>query len=179
MRPLLPAELEAGLTTILQSPKDSGVLRLIVRRPEIGVREVVTEAQVDPLQGLVGDRWWGGGRRASARLETQLNIMNARVIALVAQSEERWPLAGDQLYVDFDLSTSNLPVGAQLAIGSALVEVTARPHLGCAKFAARFGADAMEFVNSSVGTELRLRGLNARVVQGGRIRVGDVVKKVA
>jgi MOSC domain-containing protein YiiM len=108
----------------------------------------------------------------------QINVMNARVAALVAQDRHRWHLAGDQLYLDMDLSAENLPAGTQLAIGSAIIEVTPPPHTGCKKFVARFGLDAMKFVNSSVGRELHLRGINAKVVQGGTIRVGQVARKV-
>jgi MOSC domain-containing protein YiiM len=108
----------------------------------------------------------------------QLNIMNARAIALVAQDKDRWQLAGDQLFIDFDLSDENLPAGTRLALGSAVIEVTAQPHNGCKKFVARFGLDAMRFVNSPVGKQLHLRGINARVVQRGVIRVGCVVKKI-
>jgi hypothetical protein len=141
------------------------------------------EGELHPLEGLIGDSW---KLRASSRTadgsphpEMQLNIMNARVTALVAQAKERWQLAGDQLYLDMDLSTDNLPAGTQLAIGSAVIEVTPPPHTGCKKFVSRFGLDAMKFVNSTVGRELQLRGVNARVVQGGTIRIGQVAKKLA
>jgi hypothetical protein len=174
-------EMEAGLETIRQSPKDAGVLRLIVRRPETEAREVLTEGQLDLAGGLVGDNWKVRGSRStpdgSAHPEMQLNIMNARVIELLAQDKDRWALAGDQLFVDLDLSADNVPQGTQLAIGTAVIEVTAPPHLGCKKFSARFGADAIKFVNSPMGKELHLRGLNAKVVQPGVVRVGDVVRK--
>jgi len=179
---LTTAELEAGLDVIREAPKDEGVLRLIVRRPQIDEREPLEEGELDPLEGLVGDSWntRGSSRTAdgSPHPEMQLNIMNARVTALVAQHEERWQLAGDQLYLDMDLSAENLPAGTQLAIGSAVIEVTPPPHTGCKKFVSRFGLDAMKFVNSSVGRELHLRGINARVIQGGTIRVGQVAKKL-
>jgi MOSC domain-containing protein YiiM len=104
--------------------------------------------------------------------------MNARVAALVAQDKDCWQLAGDQLYLDMDLSADNLPPGTQLAIGSAIIEVTPPPHTGCNKFVARFGLDAMKFVNSPVGQALHLRGINAKVIQPGTIRVGDTAKKL-
>src|SRR5262249_45056755 len=111
--------------------------------------------------------------------DMQLNIMNARAIDLIAQSKDRWPLAGDQLFVDFDLSEVNLPPWTKLALGTAIIEVTDQPHTGCGKFIERFGVDAAKFVNSSIGRELHLRGINARVVKPGTIRVGDSVKKLA
>jgi hypothetical protein len=182
VRHLTTAELEAGLDHIRQSPRDQGVLALIVRRPAVDAREVLTNAELDPAQGLVGDNWRvrGSTRTAdgSAHPDMQLNIMNARTIALLAQDEARWPLAGDQLYIDLDLSAENLPPGTQLQIGSAIIEVTAQPHTGCQKFMARFGADALKFVNSAVGKELHLRGINAKVVQGGMIETGDTVRKL-
>lgn len=176
------AELEAGLEKIRQSPKDQGVLELIVRRPRVEQREVLTLGELDPREGLVGDTW---GMRSSTRTQDgsahpdmQLNIMNVRVIALVAQTRERWPLAGDQLYIDMDLSADNLPAGTRLVLGSAVIEITAQPHMGCQKFMERFGADALKFVNSDVGKLLHLRGINAKVVQSGVIRIGDVVSKM-
>lgn len=179
---LTTAELEAGLDEIRRSPKDEGTLELIVRRPRVDEREVLEEGELHPSDGLVGDSWKERGSSrtedGSAHPEMQLNIMNARAISLVAQGRERWPLAGDQLYLDLDLSRENLPAGTLLAIGDALVEVTAPPHTGCKKFVARFGLEAMKFVNSGVGRELNLRGINARVIRRGVIRVGDTARKI-
>jgi hypothetical protein len=176
------AELEAALDAIRQSPKDHGVLELIVRRPQIGARDVLEEGELDPVVGLVGDTWSTRGSRRSAdggpHPEMQLNIMNARVVALVAQDKTRWPLAGDQLFVDMDLSEANLPPGTRLQIGTSVIEVTAEPHTGCGKFTERFGVDAMKFVNSIERKDLHLRGINAKVVRRGTIRVGDVVQKM-
>ena len=181
LRHLTQAEMEAGLETIRQSPKDVGVLKLIVRRPQTEGRDVLTEGQLDLASGLVGDNWKARGSRStpdgSANPEMQLNIMNARVIELLAPDKASWALAGDQLYVDFDLSENNVPPGTRLAIGSAVIEVTPPPHLGCHKFSARFGPDAVKFVNSDEGKQLHLRGVNAKVVKGGIIRADDVVKK--
>ncbi len=179
---LTTAELEAGLEVVRQAPKDGGRLEMIVRRPRTDGREVLEEAELDLEVGLVGDNWLerGSSRTAdgSAHPEMQLNVINARLLDLVAQDKARWQLAGDQLIVDFDLSEENIPAGTQLAIGSAVIEVTAQPHTGCQKFVARFGREAMLFVNSPVGKQLHLRGINARVVQPGTIRRGDEVRKV-
>ena len=176
------SELEAGLDDIARSPKDGGVVEMIVRRPQVGEREIIEEGQLDLTEGLVGDSW---KRRASKRTadgkphpEMQLNLMNSRVVALVSQDKSRWHLAGDQLFVDLDLSDANLPPGTRLAIGSAVIEVTAEPHTGCSKFVERFGIDAMTFVNSRERRDLRLRGINARVVSPGVLRVGDRVSKL-
>jgi hypothetical protein len=175
-------ELAAGLEEIRRSPRDRGVLKLIVRRPAVEAREVVEEGELSLQHGLVGDNWATRGSSltadGSADPDRQLNVMNARVIALVAQDPARWHLAGDELFVDLDLSEENLPPGMRLAIGSAIIEVTPPPHLGCKKFVARFGQDAMQFVNSPLGRQLRLRGLNAKVIQPGVIRVSDAVRKV-
>jgi hypothetical protein len=181
-RQLTTEELEAGLDIIRQSPADEGVLELIVRRPQIGVREVLREGALDPVVGLVGDTWHMRTSRrtpdGSPHPDMQLNVMNARVVALVAQDKDRWPLAGDQLFVDLDLSEANLPAGTRLSLGSAVIEVTSQPHTGCGKFVERFGVDAMTFVNAAKHSALHLRGINARVVQPGTIRVGDVAKKL-
>jgi hypothetical protein len=182
VRHLTAAELEAGLDNIHQAPKDRGILELIVRRPAVNVREVLREGQLDLTEGLVGDTWRTRGSSrtpdGSSHPDMQLNIMNSRVTALVAEDEERWALAGDQLYIDMNLSADNLPPGTRLALGEAVIEVTAQPHTGCKKFLARFGLAALQFVNSPVGCQLHLRGINAKVVRPGAIRVGDVATKV-
>jgi MOSC domain-containing protein YiiM len=182
IRHLTMAELEAGLAEIRRAPKEEGVLEMIVRRPRTEEREIVEEGELDLVEGLAGDNWRARGSSStadgSAHPDAQLTIMNARAAALVAQYRERWHLAGDQLYVDMDLSDENLPPGTRLAIGSAIVEVSALPHNGCKKFVARFGLDAMKFVNSPEGKKLHLRGINTKVVQPGLIRVGDKVKKL-
>jgi hypothetical protein len=175
-------ELEAGLETIRQSPADHGILKMIVRRPGVDEREVISQGELSLEEGLAGDSWRDRASRhtpdGSASTEAQITLMNARAITLLAQSEDRWPLAGDQLYADLDLSEDNLPPGTQLAIGSAVLEVSAQPHTGCKKFSARFGVEAMKFVNSPEGKRLHLRGINTRVVQAGTIHVGDPVKKI-
>lgn len=175
-RHLSTAELEAGLGEIRRSPKDEGILEMIVCRPQVDERKVLEEGELDLVEGLVGDSWRSRG--GADYPDTQLNVMNSRVIALVAQARERWQLAGDQLFIDLDLSADNLPPGTRLAVGSAIIEVTPEPHNGCRKFVSRFGFEAMEFVNSDLGKQLHLRGINAKVVQPGTIRVGSSVKKL-
>ena len=173
-------ELEAGLAHVQASPSDHGVLEMIVCRPRANERQVLEVGRLDREQGLVGDNWSARGRDKDARMhrDMQLNIMNSRVTELVAQSRERWPLAGDQMYLDLNLGDANLPPGTRLAIGKAIIEVTAVPHTGCQKFSARYGPDATRFVNSREGRRLNLRGINAKVVESGTIRVGDVAGKV-
>jgi MOSC domain-containing protein YiiM len=178
MQHLSKADLEARLGHIRDSPSDRGVVVLVVRRPAVGVRELPAEAMLDREAGLVGDNWLERGSSStpdgSADRQRQVTVMNARVAELVAGGADRMPLAGDQLYVDFDISVDNLPAGSLLAVGGAVLEVSDVPHLGCAKFVERFGADAMRFVNSRVGRQLRLRGMNTRVQEPGIVRPGDV-----
>ena len=174
-------ELEAGLDYIRQAPSDEGTLELIVRRPQRLQREVLEVAILDLHEGLVGDNWRtrGSSSDGAAHPDKQLNIMSARASALVAADPDRRALAGDQLHLDIDLSHSSLPAGTRLQIGAeAVIEITAEPHTGCGKFRARFGPDALRFVNSPVGRALRLRGACAKVVVPGEIRRGDPVRRV-
>lgn len=175
-----PAELEAGLEHVRAAPRGAGVVELIVRRPAEGERDVVQEAELDLDEGLVGDSWKARGRSGGrpANTNAQLTVMNARATELFAGERERWPLAGDQLYVDLDLSGEHLPPGTQLEVGTAVIEVTAEPHTGCKKFSARFGLEALRFANSPDGRALNLRGINTRVVRPGSIRAGDAIRKV-
>jgi hypothetical protein len=177
------ADLEACLDFVRQSPRDIGRLELLVCRPDVDSRAVVNEGRLDRVRGLVGDNWSVRGSSSkpdrSSDPNKQITIMNARVITVLAGDKDRWQLAGDQLFIDFDLSATSMPPGTRILIGSAVLEVTAPPHRGCQKFTARFGPDATAFVNSTAGVELNLRGINARVVQDGAIRVGDPVRKLA
>lgn len=170
------AQLEAGLNKIRESPKDGGAVEMIVRRPQKNEREVMEVAELHLEHGLVGDTW--NARGNPPKIDCQITVANSRAVALVSGKKERWPLAGDQIYVDLDLSMDNLPTGTHLAIGSAVIEISAPPHTGCSKFEARFGKDALEFVNSPEGRQLRLRGLNAKIIQPGKIRVGDKATKL-
>ena len=180
-RYLTSEELEQGLAHVLQSPENNGSLELIIKRPEVDQRVSVTEGRLEIEHGLVGDSWRSRGgdmTDGSADPDVQITIMNSRVAALVADDDSRWELAGDQLYLDLDLSGANLPPGTKLAIGDAIIEVTEPPHTGCRKFADRFGKDATVFVNSGLGRKQNFRGINARVVQAGDIKVGDVAQKL-
>lgn len=175
--------LGAGLGHIRDSPTDGGRLVLIVRRPGVGERELPTEAILGQETGLEGDNWLPRGSKntadGSADPGRQVTVMNARAAELIAGGTERMPLAGDQLYLDLDLSLNNLPAGSLLAVGQAVLQVSDAPHLGCAKFVDRFGPDAMRFVNSRTGRQLRLRGMNTRVLVPGIVRLGDLASKAA
>jgi len=170
------------LADVSAAPADQGRLELIVRRPCVDEREVLTEAHLDPAHGLVGDGWAARGSGStpdgSADPASQLTVMSIRVLAAIEPDRERWPLAGDQLYVDLDLSVEHLPAGSHLAIGPAVIEVSETPHTGCAKFSARFGSDALRWINSPVGRAHRMRGMNAKVVLAGTIRTGDTIRRL-
>lgn len=177
-------EIMAGLHLVQRSPRDVGTLALAVRRPAVGDREVLSQAELDPDAGLIGDSW---SERPSSRTpdrsphpDMQLNVINSRFVELIAGPDrDAWALAGDQLYLDLDLSVDALPAGTRLAIGNrAVIEVTDQPHTGCAKFAARFGRDAHKIVWTDEGKRLRLRGLNARVLVGATIKTGDTVRQL-
>ena len=173
-------QLEAGLELLRASPRGDGAVLLIVGRPAVDQREVLEEAALDVGDGLVGDNWRSRGRSGgrAANPDAQLTVMNARAAALIAGDRERWPLAGDQLYVDLDLSDEHVPPGTRLAVGSAVIEVTAEPHTGCSKFSARFGLAALELVSSPEGRSLNVRGINTRVVEPGTVRVGDSIRRL-
>jgi MOSC domain-containing protein YiiM len=173
------AELTPHLEHLRSAPREVGELRLVVSRPAAGHREILTEAKLDPVLGLVGDSWSERPHRRTGTpdADRQLTVMGSRMVALLSEDPSAQALAGDQLYVDLDLSVANLPAGTRLRVGSAVIEVTAPPHTGCAKFVRHFGDEAMRFVNGRDGRPLRLRGLNARVVSAGTVRPGDTVAK--
>lgn len=179
---LSSGELQAGLPVIRQAPGDNGLVRAIVIRPETNQRQSLQTCEFSPGLGVHGDNWakgcWLTLDDGSPHPDVQVAIMNARVIELVAQDPDRWPLAGDNLFIDLDLSEDNLPFGQQLSVGSTVLEVTDTPHNGCAKFAERFGPDSVKFVNSPEGKQLHLRGIYAKIVQAGTVQVGDTVKKI-
>ena len=176
------AELNARLPEVHASPANPGRLLHIIARPVKEQRELRDRTEVTPEAGLPGDRWAASCDRVlpdgSRNPDSQITIMNTRCLAILTDDRERWPLAGDNFLVDFDLSETNLPAGQRLKIGSAIVEVTPLPHTGCAKFSKRFGVDALKFVNSPEGTKLRLRGLHVQVVQAGTVAVGDHIEKI-
>ena len=175
-------ELEAGLTRIRDAPSERGTLRLIVARTAVDEREIIEQGELTAENGLVGDNWLARGDRqtedGSADPLRQVTMMNSRVLDLIAGPTEQWPAAGDQLYADFDISEANAPAGTRLRVGDATLEVTRAPHLGCAKFRARYGRDALRWVNSEAGMALKLRGINARVVDPGTIHTGDPITKL-
>jgi MOSC domain-containing protein len=172
-------EFEAMIDGIRDAPSELGVVVLLVRRPAVDEREVVNEARLDVAEGLVGDGWRRRGSSStpdrSADPRAQLTVMNARAAAAVAGDISRWPLAGDQIYADFDIGVEHLPPGTWLTVGGAEIEVSETPHTGCAKFSGRFGKDALRFVSTPEGRELRLRGMNARITKSGTVRVGDPI----
>ena len=176
-------ELLAGLDDVRQAPDDDGTVELIVRGTALGLREILEVGELDPAVGLVGDTWDVRPSKRTAdgspHPEMQLNLIGSRFSQLLATDRDHRAIAGDQVHLDLDLSEANLPPGTRLALGSAVIEVTAEPHRGCAKFSERFGLDALRLVNSPEGRALHLRGVNAKVVTAGVVRRGDAVTKVA
>lgn len=178
MQEQLERAFDDRLDDVRAAPSDEGRVELIVRRPADDVREILDEAQLDPGSGLVGDRWATHHHHEPIYLAAELTVINTRVLAAIEPDRQRWPLAGDQLYVDLNLSDANLPAGARLSVGSAVIEISETPHTGCAKFSARFGSDALRWINSPVGRANRMRGLNAWIVQGGTVKPGDTIRKI-
>jgi MOSC domain-containing protein YiiM len=171
---LTTEQIEAGLSTVLASPQDRGKLEAIVVRPDQDQREYREAVYLSPEGGVEGDRW----KTSEGDPRAQVSLMNARVLRLIAGEEERMSLAGDNLIVDLDLSETNIHAGQQLTVGKALLEVTDLAHTGCGKFSERFGPDAVRYINAAERRSLHLRGLYARVLKAGTVRVGDVVQKV-
>jgi hypothetical protein len=174
--------LESTIVELGRSPQDNGTIEMIITRPAIGERVLVDRGELTKADGLVGDTWLVRGSKAtddgSAHPDMQITLMNSRVLQSISPDRSRWPLAGDQLIVDFDLSHENLPTGQRIAIGRTILEITEVPHNGCAKFTERFGHDAIRFINGEEGRANRRRGIYAKVVQEGTISVGDVIKKI-
>lgn len=176
-------ELWTGWEQIDPSPTETGTIKMIVRRPEVEKREEVQEAEFDTKEGLIGDNWLARGSSSrpdgSANPEAQITLMNSRVVDLIAGDRSRWAIAGDQLFVDFDLSMENLPTGSRIQLGEVIMEISETPHTGCAKFAKRYGAYARKWVMTDEGKQLRLRGVNAQVIQGGKITCDDKITKLS
>jgi hypothetical protein len=176
------AEIETGLVEVGDSPQDKGTLEMIVSRPNVDERLVIEQAELDIVEGLIGDNWRtrgsGSTEDGSAHPDMQITIMNSRFMGIIAPDRSRWPLAGDQLFIDLDLSFDNLSPGQRITIGTAVLEITEVPHSGCAKFTERYGHDAIRLVNSKEGRRLRRRGIYARVIQSGSVAVGDTVSKI-
>jgi hypothetical protein len=174
-------DLDQHLDHVLAAPRDAAPLELIVARPGPGERTILDEAVLDEQSGLVGDGWLARGSRStpdrSANPAAQLTLMSTRVLAAIEPDRSRWPLAGDQLHLDLDLSAENLPAGTRLTVGEAVLEVTDLPHTGCAQFSARFGADALRWISTPTGRANRMRGMYVRIVTGGTVRLGDIVRK--
>jgi hypothetical protein len=182
MRYMTLSEIEAGVAWVRAAPSDVGSVAALVVRPEVNQRESLTQVMFSPQQGVAGDNWvmdcWKKLPNGESDPEVQVAIMNARMIEVLTRDKNLWPFAGDQLFVDFDLGVNNLAVGDRLQVGDALLEITAEPHRGCSKFKKRFGPDALAFVNSPQGDAHRLRGVYARIVSAGEVRVGDDIRKV-
>jgi hypothetical protein len=175
-------QLDRDIAHVEMAPSDGGTLEMIVIRPDVGLRAALEEAELHPDHGVIGDSWRarGSGRTVdgAAHPDMQLNVISSRVLELIAGDRERWPLAGDQLCVDLDLSAENLPPWTKLKVGHAVIQITDQPHTGCGKFSSRYGVDALRWVNSPQGKSLNLRGVNARVVEPGTIRRGDLVSRL-
>jgi hypothetical protein len=175
-------ELISGLESIQASPKDQGTLDLIVIRPAHNERKVLSVCALSARLGVHGDDWadfcWKTLPDGSPDPDVQVTLINSRCVDLLAQDKSRWSLAGDQLYVDLDLSEDNLPVGQRLAVGSTILQITAIPHTGCGAFSERYGPAALEFVNSPIGKQLHLRGIYARVIHDGTVKQGDLITKI-
>lgn len=182
MRTDIDRDLDQHLPDIRSAPRETGRLEMIVKRPAEDERVIMSEGTLDPESGLVGDRWVH--HRSSARPDrapdpaVQLTLISTRVLAAIEPDRSRWPLAGDQLYVDLDLSADHLPAGTRLAVGTAEIEVSAQPHTGCSKFSARFGSDALRWINNPTGRALRMRGVNCRIIRGGTVRPGDPIRRL-
>lgn len=163
--------LETRLAELPPAPRDLGTLTLIVRRREGGTRELLERVALTPEEGLPGDAW---GRRPPLNPEAQLAVIQTDIAELIANGQPL-PLFGDNLFLNLDLSRENLPTGSRLRVGAAVLEVTPKPHNGCAKFHARFGAAALRFASHPDRRHLNLRGIYLKVVEGGELAVGDAV----
>lgn len=181
-RHLSKAELAAGLPGVLESPKDNGAIEQIIVRPAANERRPVNSVAISLAGGLEGDHWaqgcWKSNESGEPHPDVQICMMNSRCIDLIAGDKSNWAPAGDNLFIDMDLTPDNLPPGTHISMGTAVLEITDTPHKGCAKFIERYGRDACVFVNVGDGDRYKLRGIYGRVVQDGVISVGDKVSKM-
>lgn len=180
--PLTSEMLKDKFSVLEASPKDDGSVDLIVARPTNNKRITLTEADITIEQGLVGDRW---GKRKSKKsnyaLKTQITLMNSKIIEMIAGDKENWIKAGDQLFVNLDLSERNLPVGQKIGFGSncdVILEISDTSHTGCSKFSKRYGKDALEFISAPERKDLRLRGIYAKVLKSGKVKLNDIIRKI-
>ena len=167
------------------SPRDNGVVKLLVIRPETHVRTLPNAVVVSVEQGVVGDKWEA---ECTIKLENgksnpdlQIAIINTKVIKEIAQSDfdmDRLALAGDNIYADLNLCEENMPVGQQIQIGNTLLEVTPFPHFGCKKFSERYSVEDLKVVNSTAGKPQHLRGIYVKVIKNGSISIGESIKKI-
>ena len=167
--------LARGLVALADAPKDRGRVALLVRRVEGGLRETPERACLVPDLGFPGDAW---GRQKQPRPEAQLTVMQIDVAGLIANGQPL-TLSGDNLFLELDLSTPNLPAGSRVRVGGATLEVTSKPHNGCQKFRARFGPEALRFVSQPDLRYRNLRGIYMRVVERGEVAPGDPVEVIA
>ncbi|MEL6308623.1 MAG: MOSC domain-containing protein [Chloroflexota bacterium] len=174
--------LESAFAQADPAPTDSGTVEMIICRPAHGERDELDSTTLDPEKGMIGDNWLTRGSRhtedGSANPEAQITLMNSRIIALLAKDRDDWAPAGDQFFVDFDLSQINMPTGQRFQLGEAILEVSATPHTGCAKFTERYGSAAIRFVNSKEGRSQNRRGINAKIITGGTVKKGDTIHKL-
>ena len=161
---------------VASGPTNEGRVDVIVLRLANEARERPEEALLTVDEGLVGDRW---SRADDAEMTSQLTLLNSGVARIIAGGESRLEEFGDNFLVDFDIGAANLPIGARLRLGEAELEVTSEPHLGCAKFARRFGHEALRIVNRKELLHLKLRGIHARVLKPGRVYLGAPIAKLA
>lgn len=175
-------EIETRLNWVMSAPTDTGHVSALVVRPVKNQREPLDKVMFSPQLGVNGDNWstncWKKLPDGKSDPEVQVAIMNARMIEVLTQDKALWPLAGDQLFVDFDLSVANLRAGDHLQVGAAVLQITAEPHRGCGKFKQRFGEDALAFVNSERGDAHRLRGVYAKIISAGEVCVNDAISKL-
>lgn len=172
-------DLETILEDVRNSPTEVGKILLIAVRPANGERLVVDQARMSTETGLEGDNWLDrSADKDNVSRHNQLTLMNSRFADAITPDGKGWELAGDQLYVDFDISLENAPAGTLLQVGGATIRISEEPHTGCAKFVRRFGREMLKMTQTDVGKDLRLRGVNASVIESGTVCTGDSIRRV-